>query len=119
MLANYLYLVGQTALCPAYAHYGVLVGQTPLDSISANHGLSLVVPKITLWVISKTQVFQPTVAAVATAYLIYTMLVEQTLFFNHRSLEVTLSDLSQSEPTASPGKPIEQLWAASSSKPKV
>ena len=39
----------------------------------------------------------------------------QTLFFNHRSLDLTLSDLSKSEPTVSPDKPVEQLLAASSS----
>ena len=39
----------------------------------------------------------------------------QTLFFNHRSLDLTLSDLSKSEPTVSPDKPMGQLWAASSS----
>ena len=39
----------------------------------------------------------------------------QTLFFNHQSLDLTLSDLSKSEPTVSPDKPMGQLWAASSS----
>ena len=39
----------------------------------------------------------------------------QTLFFNHRSLDLTLSDLSKSEPTVSPDKPMGQIWATSSS----
>ena len=39
----------------------------------------------------------------------------QTLFFNHRSLDLTLSDWSKSQPTVSPDKPMGQLWAASSS----
>jgi hypothetical protein len=37
----------------------------------------------------------------------------QTLFFNHQSLDLTLSDLSKSEPTVSLDKPMGQLWAAS------
>ena len=39
----------------------------------------------------------------------------QTLFFNHQSLDLTLSDLCKSEPSASPDKPMGQLWSASSS----
>ena len=39
----------------------------------------------------------------------------QTLFFNHRSLDLTLSDLSKFEPAVSPDKPMGQLWHASSS----
>ena len=41
--------------------------------------------------------------------------ISQTLFFNHQSLDLTPSDLSKSEPTVSPDKPMEQLWDASSS----
>ena len=41
--------------------------------------------------------------------------VEQTLFFNHQSLDLALSDLSKSKPTVSPDKPIGQLWVAFSS----
>ena len=39
----------------------------------------------------------------------------QTLFFNHQSLDLTLSDLSKSEHTVSLDKPMGQLLAASSS----
>ena len=47
--------------------------------------------------------------------LSFSVLLVQTLFFNHRSLDLRLSDLSKSEPTVSPDKPMGQLWAASSS----
>ena len=39
----------------------------------------------------------------------------QTLFFNHRKLDLTLSDLSKSKSTVSPDKLMGQLGAASSS----
>ena len=42
-------------------------------------------------------------------------MVNQTLFFHHQSLELTLSDLCKSAPTVSLKKDIWQLWAASSS----
>ena len=38
----------------------------------------------------------------------------QTLFFKHRSQNLTLSGLCKSQPTVSPDKPMEQLWAAMS-----
>ena len=45
----------------------------------------------------------------------YSYRLVQTLFFNQQSLDLILSDLSKSEPTVSPDKPMGQLWAASSS----
>ena len=46
-------------------------------------------------------------------YLIWWFLTDswQTLFFNHPSLDWTLSDLSKSNPTVSLDKPMGQLWA--------
>ena len=40
--------------------------------------------------------------------------VASDLFFNHQSLDLTLSDLIKSEPTVSPDQPMGQLCAASS-----
>ena len=36
----------------------------------------------------------------------------QTLFLNHRSLDLTLLDLNKSQPTVSPDKPMAQLSVA-------